>query len=118
LCYRYKLLAQIIVDEKKVMQMNVFRFERVHSVWKHFRLHEYFFSLPKTLREFEEATERTHIMSARCIISFYASPSLPSSYTKKKHEALSMTFTALTEKCPMRTLSYGTESKGTSGQAR
>jgi hypothetical protein len=63
---RYRLLAQIIVDEKRIMRMNVFRFESFHGVWEKYHLHEYLFSLPKTLKEFEDATRWTHIMSARC----------------------------------------------------
>jgi hypothetical protein len=64
----------MIVDEKRIMRMNVFRFESLHNVWKKCRLHEYLFSLPKTLKEFEDNTKWTHIMSARCdsasVVSF------------------------------------------------
>jgi hypothetical protein len=67
---RYRLLAQIIVDEKRIMRMNVFRFESFHGSWEKYHLHEYLFSLPKTLKEFEDATRWTHIMSARFTSAF------------------------------------------------
>jgi hypothetical protein len=68
---RYRLLAQIIVDEKRIMRMNVFRFESFHGVWEKYHLHEYLFSLPKTtLKDFEDATRWTHIMSARFTSAF------------------------------------------------
>ncbi len=57
--YRYKLLAQIIVDEMRIMSMNILRWQAVHTLFKK----QWF--LPSTLQDFENKTRWTHILSAR-----------------------------------------------------
>jgi len=68
---RYKLLAQIIVDEKRIMRVNVLRrmAPKFHSIvlcllgslYQH-QLVQWF--LPSTFNDFEEKTKWTHVLSA------------------------------------------------------
>ena len=58
---RYKLLAQIIVDEMRIMRMNVLRLQAVHDFFRNAKF------LPRTLSKFEKQTKWTHVLSARLI---------------------------------------------------
>ena len=60
---RYKLLAQIIVDEMRIMRVNVLRLQAVRKLFGK-PVAEV---LPRTLSEFEEKTKWTHVLSARLI---------------------------------------------------
>jgi hypothetical protein len=59
---RYKLLAQLIVDEMIIMRFNVFRLKGVHDM-----LGTNFKFLPITLEEFEDKIKYTHVLSARLL---------------------------------------------------
>ena len=61
---RYKLLAETMVDEMRMMRMNIFRWEAVHSMLREANLEEQWF-IPSTLNRFEEETKWTHVLSAR-----------------------------------------------------
>jgi hypothetical protein len=104
---RYKLLAQIIVDEMQIMHMNILRSEAVHTL-----LGSLAKILPRTLNDYEVQTMYTHILSARfsvhaqivficCLLGFEAG-----------------FFVALMARSPTKTLRCGTGSKETSGRAR
>jgi hypothetical protein len=103
---RYKLLAEIIVDEMRIMRMNVLRLQAVHNL---FGPKKWWF-LPRTLKDFEKKTEWTHVLSARFShVESCLSCILYDAY---------LLFAAQTAKNQMRTLKYGMGSKVTSGQAR
>ncbi len=63
---RYKLLAGTMVDEMRIMRMNVLRWKAVHD-----RLFgtdkKDSWIVPNTLKEFEEETKWTHVLSARLV---------------------------------------------------
>ncbi len=59
---RYKLLAQIIVDEMRIMHMNILRWEAVHALLGFMAKF-----LPRTLKKYEAQTMYTHILSARLL---------------------------------------------------
>jgi hypothetical protein len=64
-CYprcRYRLLAQIIVDEMRIMRMNPFRMKAFRM--KVLGKDDYWF-IPHTIEKFEEKTKYVHVLSAR-----------------------------------------------------
>jgi hypothetical protein len=65
---RYKLLAQIIVDEMRIMHMNPLRWKAVHTLLGSKPESPSKF-LPRTLDHYEAQTQYTHILSARLLPS-------------------------------------------------
>ena len=59
------MLAQIMVDEKRIMRVNVLRMQSVHTWLGKTAVAEF---LPNTLAEFDENTKWTHVLSARFIL--------------------------------------------------
>ena len=60
---RYKLLAETMVDEMRIMRMNILRWKAVHDLL--FGAHKGKWFVPSTLEDFEEENKWTHILSAR-----------------------------------------------------
>ncbi len=103
---RYRLLAQIIVDEMHIMRLNILRWKAIHDLLGNY-------CCPSTLDEFEQETTWTHVLSARLlsVLTDYFLDVL----SDRDDAGL---IVALMARTPMRTLRCGTGNKEMNGQAR
>ncbi len=63
---RYKLLAETMVDEMRIMRMNILRWKAVQNLL--FGAHrEGRWFVPSTLEDFQKETKWTHVLSARLV---------------------------------------------------
>jgi hypothetical protein len=60
------MLAEAMVDEMRIMQMNIFRWNVVHNLLFCPIKRPWF--VPRTLKSFENETKWTHVLSARLVL--------------------------------------------------